>query len=342
MNRRYVLLCLACAAAGLGIGRYVWTAPVSGAPALVSSRQPSAKAPSTQNVPQAVADERSVLRRAALILAMAARNERNKLPALIAACQHDDAALQLLADTWLHIDPGAFARALASFEAMEASRWESLHSVLTVFVSRWGEKDPDAAWSAVTDLPRSLSRFLQAQLALNRIERNPKAGLEFMLSHPGIVVPFFNKELTNGAELLPLIRRLPDCAGKNNLMAKALKGLPLAEAMAALGDVTEYSTASVRGAIFHHAVKKDVEEVIAWHANATGQVRNAAAQFIGGALVTKDPARALDWAKQHLSGNPRTVTIRRAAEALESIDPAAAAAARGLLPESFKPKAPRK
>jgi len=153
---------------------------------------------------------------------------------------------------------------------------------------------------------------------------------------------FFDKELTNGAELLPLIRRLPDCAGKNNLMTKALKTLPFAEAMSALGDVAEYSTAGVRGGILSQAVKKDVEEVIAWHANATGQARNVAAQFIGGALVTKDPAAALEWAKQHLSGSPRTTTIRRAAKALESTDPAAAAAARALLPESFKPKAPWK
>ena len=186
------------------------------------------------------------------------------------------------------------------------------------------------------------SRHLLQQLALKRVEHDPKAGLEFVLRHPGTALPHFSKKLENGAALLPLIRQLPDSAGKLHIFTRALSGLPVAEAMAALGDPTENSTENARSGILRNAAKLNVEEVIAWHAQATGRSRYIAAQVIGEVLITKDPAAALEWAKEHLSGFSRMNTIKKAAEALSSKDPAAAEAARALLPESFKPIAPGK
>jgi len=136
--------------------------------------------------------------------------------------------------------------------------------------------------------------------------------------------------------MLPLIQRLPDCSQKHSILTSAVKGLPLSEAITAIGAGSDFATTSAKRIIFRSAASKSVEEVIAFHAEATGPDRYAAADGVGAALITKDPAAAVAWAQENLSGFARTNTIQKAAGNLESKDPAAAEAARALLPESYK------
>jgi hypothetical protein len=102
-----------------------------------------------------------------------------------------------------------------------------------------------------------------------------------------------------------------------------------------VGHVPEYSNLHARRSIIRTAAKRSVEEVIAFHRTATGADRYAAAHAVGDVLVTKDPAAAVEWAKENMSGAIRNGIIATAAKALKSTDPAAAAAAEALLPEGF-------
>ncbi len=89
--------------------------------------------------------------------------------------------------------------------------------------------------------------------------------------------------------------------------------------------------------LLREAATRSLDEVVAFHSTATGPERHAAARAVGDQLLKNDPAAAATWAQEHCSGNLRTSVLKKAAEHLQSKDPAAAAALRALLPESFRP-----
>lgn len=337
----YAVVCLLCAAAGVGAGRYLWPAPVSDAPVIgSSSHRTASQKPAGLTTEKALAAVRSGPRRAALMLAMAARGERNKLPALIAACGNDPATLQLLADLWLTIDPAAFVDALAESPAMKGAAREQAAVLLIEVFTRWSETDRDSAWHSAESLHGSLRRFMLGQLAGVLVRRDPRAGLEFILHHPGVAPVSEGISSKEAPALLDLIQQLPGTATKRHMLVDALKTKPLAEAVTLLGEAGDAVSAIAGRTLLSGAAKKSVEDVIAFHAQALGATRYAAAQSVGRVLITKDPAAAITWAQENLSGFDRSYTIREAAQALQSKDPTAAAAARALLPESFRQNSP--
>jgi len=144
------------------------------------SATPPAKLPE-----RAFGSEKSGPRRAALILEMAARGQSSRLGVLIEACAHDDLNLKMLADTWLMTDPAAFVRAMADSRLMKGTQRERMAAVLADMISRWGRKDPDAAWESAANLTGGVRQHNLGQLVLYFIERDPQKGLEFVLAHPG-------------------------------------------------------------------------------------------------------------------------------------------------------------
>jgi hypothetical protein len=332
----FILLCLLCTAGGLALGRYAWAAPVDDAPVMrpSSSARPAAQS-SIRSIQQSLAELRSGPRRAALLLSLAARGDRRQLPSLIEACAHDAAALQFLADTWLQADPNAFVRALAASKAIRGRHREQCAETLWSVLERWGKKAPDDAWRTVESLPGPLRRLGLWRLAAKRIEADPRAGLEFLKAHPGLTPGFVDlPKINNAPELLPLIQSLPESACKMQLLRETLQGLPLAEALTHLDATPEYGTVMTRSTLIRRVAQRSLEEAITFHASASGPNRMLAARFISHELLSKAPGAAVTWAQDHLSGSERTATIKRAAENLEASDPAAAAAARALLPEN--------
>lgn len=215
-------------------------------------------------------------------------------------------------------------------------------AVLCELMNRWARRDPDAALQMGASFKGTLRQYLLNQVALASVEENPRSGLEFVLANPGMMPPFFSKDIPGGQELLPLIQRLPESGAKFHLIKNALKGLPLTEAFRAMGGMSGYSTAFARNSLLRERAKTSLHEVIAFHSEASGGARHAAAHAVGDALVKTDPAAAVEWAKANLSGYLRTDTIKAAAKNLLEEDPAAAAAARVLLPENFGPSPPEK
>jgi hypothetical protein len=333
----FILLSLLCAAGGTVIGHYTQAVPEPNAGDKKPQRAARPGKPSATATEKAFGSERSGPRRAALILEMAARGQSSRLGVLIEACAHDDLALQMLADTWLATDPAAFVRAMAESRLMKGTQRERMAAVLANMMARWGEKDPDAAWQSAESLSGNIRQFNLSQLALSRIERDPQAGLEFVLRNPGTVPFSTNKTLEKRRDLLPLIQQLPDSAAKFHALRNSLKEVPVAEALEAIGHSSEYSSMAARGSVLREAAKKSLEEVVAYHGQATGDNRYAAARAISDALLLKkDPAAAVVWARENLSGSYRTAVIKKAAEMLEKSDPAAAEAARALLPQKYK------
>jgi hypothetical protein len=203
-------------------------------------------------------------------------------------------------------------------------------------MSRWAKSQPDAAWNAAEKFTGTLRRGVLSELAHERVSQDPKEGLEFLLSHPGIAPSGSATSLEGRRDLVPLIQQLPDGFGKLQSLKDALKGVPLTEALATVGQAPDFSTTNARRGLLRAAAKTSLDEVIAFHQQATGSDRYAAALAVGDALLLKDPAAAIEWARANLSGSVRNGTINTAAKALQSQDPAAAEAARALLPESFK------
>jgi hypothetical protein len=333
----YVLLCILCGVAGTVIGRYAWPdGEVLGGKPSSAARSSNLAATREEKTPERI---RGGPRFAALALAMAVRGETGGLPALIEASAHDADALEQLAAIWSKTDPAVFALALANSRAIKGSASEQCAAVLTSMMSRWARRQPDDAWNTAEKFPLPLRRFMLSQVALDCIIKDPKEGLEFVLRHPGIVPGVSSESLNGRRDLVPLIQQLPDSATKFHSLRNALKGVPLNEALAAVPHTPEESNTHVRRSLIRDAAKTSTEEVIAFHQQATGVDRYAAAQAVGDALLIKDPAAAVEWARANLSGEMRSAVIRKAAEDLQSKDPAAAEAARALFPESFKPAA---
>lgn len=327
----YIVVCLTCAAAGVALGYYGIESAEPSAKKLSVGKGHERSAETSGSKPIKSVRSRHQVARAAL--EMAVRGETGALSELIEACAHDKEALELIAAVWLKKDPAAFARAMAS--ACGSSRRESLAIVLQNMMSSWGKAEPDAAWSAAEKFPGTMRRGVLNQLALDRLSRDPKTGLEFALSHQGILPPVPAGSLNGRRELVPLIQQLPDGAAKFQSLTRALKDVPLTEALTGIGHLPEYSNLHARRSIIRTAAKRSVDEVIAFHRTATGADRYAAAHAVGDVLVTKDPAAAVEWAKENMSGAIRNGIISTAAKALKSTDPAAAAAAEALLPEGF-------
>jgi hypothetical protein len=333
----YIVFCLLCAAGGVVLGRYALDAPVSDAPVTRPSAILPPRKTAPQSVEESIASIRSGPRRAALIISLAARGGRRHLPALIAACAHDDAALQLLGDVWLQTDPGAFVQALAASKAMQSNRREQCATALHNVIERWGIKSPDDAWQCAESLRGNTRRMSLSKLAGQRIKSDARAGLEFLKSHPGVAPDDIRIPKENSASLLPLVLALPESAAKSRALAPLLRHLPLAEAIGQLSPSMDYAATATRRRLLNEASANSLEAVIAFHGEAAGANRYDAARFIGEALVNKDPAAAAAWAQDHLSGDSRTSVLRKAADALKSKDPAAAEAVRALLPENYRP-----
>jgi hypothetical protein len=330
----YALLCLLCGLAGAALGRFVWVDAESPGRRVPSAVQPPNTSPKGGG--KTLGRVRSGPRFTALALAMAARGETGRLAELIEACAHDPEALEQLAAIWSQTDPAAFALALAHSKAIKGSGREECHMVLTGMMSRWARQQPDDAWNAAEKFPPQLRRFMLSQVALDRVAKDPKEGLEFILRHPGIVPAGPTQSLDGRRDLVPLLQQLPDGFARFQCLKSALKGVPIAEALAAVPHSVEESNTYARRALLSEAAKAAVDDVIAFHQQAAGADRYAAAQVVGQVLVTKDPAAAVEWSRANLSGDMRNAIIRKAAENLQSKNPAAAEAARALLPESFR------
>jgi hypothetical protein len=204
---------------------------------------------------------------------------------------------------------------------------------LADFASRWGVKDEDAAWKSAAGLPVSLRQPLLHQLVMDRVGRDPKTGLEYALHQPGVAIPYDGSALRGRADLIPLIQQFPESMHRQLALASALAGMPVAGALHALDEMNESTAQRTRTFLLRNATIANLQDVMDYHAQATGRLRDQAGRAIGQALVRKDPARAVQWAQENLSGSIRNDTIRDAFQRLQSKDPAAASAARALLPE---------
>jgi hypothetical protein len=340
----FMLLSAACAVAGSWIGH-----SLPNRTPLDSGRSKNGPAPmrtgkeTGRMTVKYFADVKSGPQRAALILGLAESRDSSRLPALIEAWSldansvDDPMSFELLADIWLKVNPAALVAAMAGSQAMEGSQRKRLSDLLVKTISRWSLTDEEAAWKSADMLSGSLRDRVRGQLARERVARDPQKGLAFVLQKRAVPV-FISENVIpeNSPQLLPAIRQLPDCDAKSKALYRAVAGMPLKEALSELGSPREQATIKAREVVLTMAAKKSLDEVKAFHQQASGSARYAAASAIADALKYTDPAAAVEWARVNLSGPAREQTIQAAVGELKSIDPEKAEAARALLPESYK------
>ncbi len=335
----YLSVCAGCAAAGVSFGYFTreLRAPAPPGRSVIATTRGAGegadKKPGWHSL--------SRRQRAAFFLTAAAERNQGRLRAMIESAVHDEGGLEFLADLWLHTDPAAFGNTLVGLVNALGPDKEPYKMALTGFMSKWADLDRDKAWRFAETIPGEIRSAVISQLAMDCVVKDPGKGLEFILAHPGVAPPFSPESITGRKDLLPLLQQLPDSMGKIHMMRNALKGAPLSEVVATANNPAGNSSSNLRWILYREAAWSSLEEVMAYHDQATGRERFDSARAVATELLNRDPAAAIEWARANLSGPSLLNIVRGAAGRLKNTDPVAAAAALDTLPENYAKRAGR-
>lgn len=263
-----------------------------------------------------------------------AESGAGSLSDLVRAVRHDRAATALLAELALTSHPRAFLAAFTADFPLDPSRdWR--FDVARDFAIRWSELDFDAAFSACLGRSgltrhRLASEVMQRGLAthpteaLRLLSRSPDFHLALAGSHDHTPAP----SLPPTGENLELVRGLPPTPAKSRLIRAIATGLPFEEAWALANEDQRINAVEAREDAGHRLVNGNLQQAQQWHAeNPDHPAAGMIAAFIGKKLLSEGaPAQAAAWAAAHTHGAFRAHMIDSAVSALQSTEPAEAAA----------------
>lgn len=324
----YLLLCLLAAAGGLFAGRHLrpeGAAAASSAKPRAAVAAPAEAAAKAKTLPPLKGYAR--LRRHTL---SAATGDTAALPMLLKSCDGDPAALYILMDAWMAKNPAAFLRAMGESLVAGDLALDPASTVLSDAGRLLSKQDHTAAVRVAAELPASYRSWALGQVVWTLSETDPEAAIRLALDYPGISPPGASEELLGRRDLLPLIRQLHPNAGRTSMMEYALRGAPLSEAIQTFAGSTEYMDVSAFSRYLRNA-ELPAAELMTAQQTATGPWKVKLAEAAAESLIQDDPAAAVTWIDDHLSGSRRNQFLEKLAE--QKSDPEAAAAAQALLPE---------
>lgn len=249
----------------------------------------------------------------------------------------DPAMRKWLAEVWMKEDPAAFIR---MYFATAAGEGES--SIVGDLITGFAEQDPEKALAIAPSLqPPSASRWIMAQAIVKIMETDTPGGMQLAAEHPDLRLNAnmdMDKIKVTAADL-PLLITLPRSIMVSELMAKAMNGMPVTDAIKLTDQMDWLSRRSVLKSLSERWVREDPNGALDYAVNyATEPQRLRIVESMGEKKIGENPADGAAWAEQHLSGQARNRILEKAAETLEKNDPATAEAIRARLPQNYNPK----
>lgn len=249
----------------------------------------------------------------------------------------DPALRAWLAELWMRDDPATFIRMLCTSDEGFA-----MDLMLANLLTRFAERDPRTAIRiGLTLRPPAARHRLISQAIVKIMESDAAEGLALAVQHPELRLNGnMDVDKTNvTAADLPLLMAMPRAGLVNDLIAKAMNDLPVAEAMEMTSRLNFGSRRSVLGALSRRWVHEDPVAAGNFALNeATAQQRISILEVLGEKKVTDTPSEAAAWAERNLTGHARNRVLEKAARKLEKTDPAAAEDIRSRLPQHYSPK----
>ena len=333
-----LLACLAALPAGFLLGRSTATStpvgPTVGNAARPGGSGASAKALPTTNLLIKLKQTPGLRKKTALMLNHLAKGQPANINQLVEAAGNDVSQLLMLSDIALHIDPAGFIKALSK-------NYGTQHPQELIgynFIIKWAGTDFKAAFQTCRSLPYPINGRLGGTALRPLFEKDPTAALKLAVAHPGLDLGWANEQkLAASQENLALVRALAPGFSKAAMIKAISANLSPDEAFdLALEDRHATLQLGIMRASMA-LVEKDPKAALVWVlANPDHPAAAQLARQVGDHLIKTNPAAAVEWAATHLSGPNRTRALEKAGTALQKTDPRAAAAARALLPESFK------
>lgn len=338
---KYLWISLTCAAAlitGVFLGRY-HAAPFAGKAAAGSASRPGgpkAHANPTPDLVTQLKQTSSQRKKTAVILNALANGGSGGMRQLVEAAGKDFNELSLLAEIARHINPAEFTKELAR----ELSHDDFRDQLAFDFVRDWAKTDFATAFRTCSALPSFSGRWLGGAVLETQFATDPTTVLKMAVANPELRLSWGNEnKIPATPENVDLVRALPPSMGKFGLIENLATDLPPDQAYALILEDRNSNPGFGLPRIAQAMMQKDPQAAQEWLA---AHPDHPAATFlsrrIADHLINTAPAEAVEWITSQLSGIRRTKALERAAAALQKTDPAAAEAARNLLPGSFKTK----
>ena len=327
--------CLAGLLAGLLIGRNAG-AGTSTNPSLAT---PTPAAPASKPRPKSdllitLKKTAGLRSKTALMLGALSDGHPGDMRHLVAAAGKDFNQLSLLSDLALQTDPAGFITALSQQLPAE----DSTSSLAYDFTQRWAKADFAESFRTCRSLSGFAGAWLGGVVLQTQFDTDPTAALKLAVTHPELRLDWNSThKIPATPENVDLIRAIPPSIGKAALIEALSAGLTPQQAFALVLEDRYSNPIFGIAKVSQAMVKNDPQASQAWVlANPDHPAATRLAGRISDHLIKTDAAAAVEWAASHLSGANRTNALKKAAEALQKADPAAADAARALLPEAFK------
>ena len=331
----FSITCLAGLLAGVALGRNVG----AGAPAKASTAPPATAAPTAKPGPRpdlltSLKKTPGLRGKTALMLGALSDGHPGDMRHLVEAAGSDIGQLLMLSDIALPTDPAGFIKAITK----NAGLLDGRDVIAQNFAEQWAKADFDAAFATSRELPYPVGAWLGGVVLETRFATDPTAALKLAVAHSGLRLNWDNTHLIPATpENLDLVRALPPSMGKAAMIKAISADLPPDQAFALVLEDRHSNPLNGIGKVSQAMYKNDPQAAQTWVlANPDHPAATQLSRQISNHLIMINPAAAVEWAASHLSGSIRTSVLKKAAEALQKTDPAAAEAARALLPEAFK------
>ena len=315
------LICLPALLTGVLLGRYLTPPALSGTPSRsadgLGGPLPSPKADAVSEITPQFKQTSGLRSRTALTLSALANGRSGSMAQLVEAAGRDYNQLTFLAGLALHTDPGGFIRALAG----KLGNDDRVGTVAHEFAIKWGQTDFSAAFQTFHKLPHPTGSWLGGQVLDTHIAIDPTAALKLAVAHPDVRFNWNNGHTIPATrENIDLVRALPPSMGKFDMIKALSDSLPPDEALAMVFEDRESNPSYALFRVAEGIVKKDPQAAEQWIlANPDHPAHSQMARRLGEHLLNTDPAAAVAWATQHLSGFSRTRTLEKAADTLQIV-----------------------
>ena len=238
------------------------------------------------------------------------------LRTLLMECEEGDKmALQMIATRWAEVDPHSMLTFLLSESGAGFRANKVIYSEL---FARWGASDPDGALAAIAHVTPKLRDAYERQLIGHLLIADPEKGLEIAaakrsIGH-GIEHEFVDWSDNDPEEAARLLGQMPRC----NFKSSAALSLALRWGESDPASALEFAQK------LEPVLRDRAEEkvVLSWMKRDLEAARKYAESMGGGALArvgrqlvgemaVRDPAKAMAWVDQFLTGQPRSQAIEQ-------------------------------
>lgn len=335
-------VCLVCAIGGLFLGESLGR---HGSKKTTDATRPDSARPQTEAPGQGDAagkkpEDNNRLSRMARLMDGSARGGQPSLAAAWRETAGDPGMREWLAELWMRQDPAALIRMLAKERESGGDQIPDLF--IERLVPRFAYADPEGALEMGEGLkPPLIGRWMTSQAIVAIMETDKQKGLELAAAHPELRISAnmdLDKIDVTPADI-PLLLSLANSGSVQDLLSKAMNGLPVAEALRLTSGMSATPRILMHRKLAKRWADEDADAAFEYATTqATYGQRLSILEQIGKQKLEGDPAEAAAWAEQNLSGNARNRVVDSAADDLEISDPEAAAALRERLPQNYNPK----